>query len=106
MTYSSYIEGDQRQLTPSHQVYHTTMKYATCPSCVGNVTSYINFETTCEGTEEKIHLYQEIQRDEDIIKLNNVLTFLGQGICYNNKNMKEEGIDVKEEVKLLDSDEM
>ncbi|KAJ8973230.1 hypothetical protein NQ317_004140 [Molorchus minor] len=95
------------------KVYHTTMESVTCASCVGIMTSYVNFAITCESTEEKINLYREIQQDEDIIKLGSILQFLGQGIQYNNVNIKKEVIldslnysskrrDVKEELEVID----
>ncbi|KAJ8973228.1 hypothetical protein NQ317_004138 [Molorchus minor] len=100
----------------SANIFHPTMESVTCASCMRIVNSYCNFEAICKGTEEKINLYREIQQDEYIIKLSNVLTFLGEGIWYNNENIKQEGphdnleysfmgVDVKEEVELLDLDE-
>ncbi|KAJ8973323.1 hypothetical protein NQ317_017338 [Molorchus minor] len=96
------------------QVCHAAMEDVTCSSCVGMVTSYVNFATTCEGTEERINLYREILQDKDIVKLGNVLTFLGEGILYDNVNIKKEGIldslrydfkgpNVEEELKPTDS---
>ncbi|KAJ8981106.1 hypothetical protein NQ317_007880 [Molorchus minor] len=73
-------------------VYQIMMDSITCASCVRTLTSYFTFATTCEGIEEKIKLYHEIQQREGKIKLSNVLTFVGDCIQYNNDNIKKEGI--------------
>ncbi|KAJ8981136.1 hypothetical protein NQ317_007911, partial [Molorchus minor] len=94
----------------------TIMNSATCASCVEILTSYVNFGTTCEGTEEKINLYCKILQNKAIIKLSNVLTFLSKGVEYNSVTIKKEctsdNLDysfkwphVKEEVGLLESKE-
>ncbi|KAJ8973140.1 hypothetical protein NQ317_001876 [Molorchus minor] len=67
------------------------MDYVVCASCAGTLTWFLNFAKRCEGTEEKINLYREIQQDEYIIKLSNVLTFLCEDIQCNNVNTKKEG---------------
>ncbi|KAJ8966178.1 hypothetical protein NQ317_006897 [Molorchus minor] len=98
------------------EVFHTIMDSVACASCVGMLTNYVNFATTCESTEEKINLYSEIRQDKDIIKLSNVLTFLGVGIQNNSVDTKKEcnldsleysfkGSDVKNEVELPVSSE-
>ncbi|KAJ8969259.1 hypothetical protein NQ317_016635 [Molorchus minor] len=96
--------------------YQLIMDYVTCASCVGLVTSYINFATTCEGTEEKIILYHEIHQYRAIIKLSDVLAFLDGDKWYSNVNLSKEVTvgnleysfkesPVKVEVELLDSSE-
>ncbi|KAJ8974085.1 hypothetical protein NQ317_016222 [Molorchus minor] len=76
--------------------------YVTCASCVDFLTAYNKLATTCEGTEEKISLCCKIQQNEAIIKLRNVLTFLGNGNQYNDVSINDntedslEGPDVKE----------
>ncbi|KAJ8981107.1 hypothetical protein NQ317_007881 [Molorchus minor] len=95
------------------EVYQIVMESITCASCVATLTNYVEFATTCEGTEEIINLYREIQQKEGKIKLSKVLTFLGEDIQYNNDNIKKEGIldnwgynfkdpGVQEEVEPLD----
>ncbi|KAJ8968347.1 hypothetical protein NQ317_011227 [Molorchus minor] len=74
----------------------------------------------CSLIEEKINLYRDIQQSdaskEAIIELRNVVTFFGEGICYNNINIKNqvslnhleysfEEPNVKEEVQRLNSSE-
>ncbi|KAJ8973224.1 hypothetical protein NQ317_004134 [Molorchus minor] len=98
------------------EVCHPIMDSLTCVSCAGILTSYINFTTTCQGTEEKINFFREIQQKEVILKLSNVLTFIGENGRYSNVNRKKEGIlhsleynnyfkalGIREEVDLLDS---
>ncbi|KAJ8981105.1 hypothetical protein NQ317_007879 [Molorchus minor] len=96
----------------SREVYQIIMDPVICASCVGTLTSYVKL-AICEGTEEKINLYREIQQKEGKIKLSKVLTFLGEDIRYNNDKIKKEGIldnweynfkdpGVQEEVEPLD----
>ncbi|KAJ8970344.1 hypothetical protein NQ317_007623 [Molorchus minor] len=88
------------------------MDSVTCSSCVGILSNYVNFATICDDTEEKINLYRETGQNEVILKSSNILTFLRDGIRYNNVNIKKEntpdnleycfeGPDVKEKVELL-----
>ncbi|KAJ8973956.1 hypothetical protein NQ317_001362 [Molorchus minor] len=72
-------------------VYQAIMDTVACSSCVGSLTSFVNFLTTFKDTEEKITLYNEIQRNKVIIKLSNVLTFLDEGVGYSG-NLKRECI--------------
>ncbi|KAJ8983711.1 hypothetical protein NQ317_009146 [Molorchus minor] len=84
------------------------MESAVCASCLDSLTTYNNFVTICESTEERINLYHDMQQGRAIIKLRDVLTFLIKCItdnvnikkegALNNKEYRLQGSDVKEEV--------
>ncbi|KAJ8973970.1 hypothetical protein NQ317_001376 [Molorchus minor] len=91
----------------SKEVYHTIMDSVACASCVGLLTSYVNFATICEGTEEKINLYREMQQNVAVIKLSKTIAFLDGCIQYSSVSIKKEGLldsfkesDCKEEVEV------
>ncbi|KAJ8981110.1 hypothetical protein NQ317_007885 [Molorchus minor] len=106
------IDKDCRRTGNGNLMFAThVMDSVTCVSCVETLANYIKFAITCEDTEKKINFYCKIQRNKAVIKLSNVLTFLGEEIWNNHGNIKKEGTldnleysfeghDVKDEIEL------
>ncbi|KAJ8973977.1 hypothetical protein NQ317_001383 [Molorchus minor] len=91
-------------------IIHTIMDSVACASCVRVLTSYVNFATICEGTEEKINLYCGMQQNEATIKLSKMEAFsivvsMERESFFSNLECSFNGSFVKEEVELTDSSE-